>query len=337
MEQHLSYEEQLLLFKQRGVEGIDPTNSDFNKQIKTLKVLGYYKLKQYAIPFWNKEENKYQKITYNNLVKRYYRDQQLKQAIFQSISDIETALNNEISYILGRDDPYLYLTFEYWCQTRGYNRHIGSSINKYKLKNEELKFLSQLQKQVRKSNYIDIQKFESSREFEVFPPIWLSVNTLTFGQSIYLVKLMKPQNKQIISKHFFHQDVNKLINDLELLNLIRNICCHNGDLVDISLKTMPKIPARYKQYLNMNGDNYPHKLAVVILILIDLMYSVNEKYNFKKLQNILVGLCKLTNKKDAYLAKKMGFKNIASISGITSTFKNPRITTFYPKDGYIYN
>lgn len=34
---------------------------------------------------------------------------------FQAIGDIETALNNEISYILGEKDPYLYLDFEKWC------------------------------------------------------------------------------------------------------------------------------------------------------------------------------------------------------------------------------
>ncbi|MDB6256895.1 Abi family protein [Lactobacillus amylovorus] len=78
MEHHLSYEEQLLLFKERGMQGIEPDTADFEKQLNTLKIIGYYKLKQYSYTFWNRKSLKYEEIQFNDLVKRYYRDQQLK-------------------------------------------------------------------------------------------------------------------------------------------------------------------------------------------------------------------------------------------------------------------
>lgn len=37
MEHHFSYEEQLLLFKERGMQGIEPDTADFEKQLNTLK------------------------------------------------------------------------------------------------------------------------------------------------------------------------------------------------------------------------------------------------------------------------------------------------------------
>ena len=40
MEHHLSYEEQLLLFKERGMQGIEPDTADFEKQLNTLKIKG---------------------------------------------------------------------------------------------------------------------------------------------------------------------------------------------------------------------------------------------------------------------------------------------------------
>ncbi|WP_224430007.1 hypothetical protein [Lactobacillus amylovorus] len=40
MEHHLSYEEQLLLFKERGMQGIEPDIADFEKQLNTLKIIG---------------------------------------------------------------------------------------------------------------------------------------------------------------------------------------------------------------------------------------------------------------------------------------------------------
>ncbi|GMM17913.1 hypothetical protein LAYK3_10280 [Lactobacillus amylovorus subsp. amylovorus] len=64
-----------------------------------------------------------------------------------------------------------------------------------------------------------------------------------------------------MSENFFHANVTQLISKLKLLNLIRNICCHNGDLVDISLKTMPKVSGKYRQYLNMKNSNYPHRFG----------------------------------------------------------------------------
>lgn len=346
MEHHLSYEEQLLLFKERGMQGIEPDTADFEKQLNTLKIIRYYKLKQYSYTFWNRKSLKYEEIQFNDLVKRYYRDQQLKQEIFQAIGDIETALNNEISYILGKKDPYLYLDFKQWCQSKGRNKYLGFTerrgkkigirLDKYKIENEELKFLSQLQHQVRKSNYLDIQTFEKSSE-KVFPTIWLMVNILTFGQSIYMVKLMLPQSRRELSENFFHANVTQLISKLELLNLIRNICCHNGDLVDISLKTMPKVSGKYRQYLNMKNGNYPHRLAVVITVLLDLMYPLNDKYSFKHLERILNSLCETLGDDFANKsAQNMGFKNKESIHEMSSLFKNSKIITFYPDGSYIY-
>lgn len=269
MEQHLSYKEQLLLFKKRGITGIDENSK---QQINTIKIIGYYKLKQYSYVYWNKESKTYEELSFSNLVNRYYRDQSLKHEIFQAIGDIETALNSGISYILGKDDPYLYLDFNKWCQTRGRNKYVNRrNVTKYEIKNEELSFLSQLQHQVKKSNYLDIQNFEQENETKIFPTVWLMVNTLTFGQSIYLFKLMSPDKRKKLSENLFHLRVDKLIKDLELLNLIRNICCHNGDLIDISLKTMPKIPKRYQKYLNMYQGNYPHRLSVVITVLFILL------------------------------------------------------------------
>lgn len=338
MEQHLSYKEQLLLFKYRGMMGID---EDSEQQINTIKIIGYYKLKQYSYVFWNKEIKRYENISFNSLVKRYYRDQSLKHEIFQAIGDIETALNNEISYILGKDDPYLYLNFDKWCQIRGRNKYIPKyrrqSVNKYEIKNEELSFLSQLQHQVKKSNYLDIQNFEKENDSKVFPTVWLMVNTLSFGQSIYLLKLMSPDRRKRISENFFHLKVTKLISDLELLNLIRNICCHNGDLVDISLKTMPKIPKKYRKYLNMDGDNYPHRLSVVITVLLDSMYAINPKYKFDYLVKRLEKICKSAGKNNQNrLAQSMGFKDLNAIKEMAKSFKDARIITFNPDGSYIF-
>lgn len=127
-----------------------------------------------------------------------------------------------------------------------------------------------------------------------------------------------------MSENFFHANVTQLISKLKLLNLIRNICCHNGDLVDISLKTMPKVSGKYRQYLNMKNGNYPHRLAVVITVLLDLMYPLNDKYSFKHLERILNSLCEILG------------DDFANKSAQNMGFKNKKIITFYPDGSYIY-
>lgn len=282
------------------------------------------------------------------MIRKYHLDQKLKHEIFQVIGDIETSLNNEISYILGKSGPYSYLDFESWCQNRGRNRYLGTvirrhrnigvKIDKYKNKSEELNFLSQLQHQVKKSSNIDIQAFEEENSNKIFPNVWLMVNTLTFGQSIYLAKLMLPEKRNELTNKFFHSRMTHLVKNLELLNLIRNICCHNGDLADISLKTMPKISNRYNEYLNMINGNYPHRLAIVVTVLLDLVYSIDDEYDFENPREALIDMCKVTGKKNEDgLAQNMGFRDVEAVNKLISSFKKPRTITFYPQGGYVYD
>lgn len=77
-------------------------------------------------------------------------------------------------------------------------------MDKYKIKSEELSFLSQLQHQVKKSNYLDIQRFEKKNQTNVFPTVWLMVNTLTFGQSVHMLKLMSPDRRKKIEQYLFY-------------------------------------------------------------------------------------------------------------------------------------
>ena len=135
---------------------------------------------------------------------------------------------------------------------------------------------------------------------------------------------LKKEECKELSENFFHANVTQLISKLKLLNLIRNICCHNGDLVDISLKTMPKVSGKYRQYLNMKNGNYPHRLAVVITVLLDLMYPLNDKYSFKHLERILNSLCEILG------------DDFANKSAQNMGFKNKKIITFYPDGSYIY-
>lgn len=343
---HLSYDEQLQLFKDRGMDGIaNFSSSHHSDQNRSIRTIGYYKLKQYTYPFWNQDSNKYSHITYDQVIKRYYQDQQLKQCLFQAIGDIEASINSSIAYVLGKKDPWSYTDFDSWCQKSGYNRFLKSrirytsnglayNVDKYVLKKEELIFLQRVISKVKRSSLRDISKFEESSS-NVYPSVWLMINTLTFGESIYLFKLMSKKNRKKVAD-MYHKRVNDMISWLELLNLIRNICCHNGDLVDISLKTMPKIPTKYHKYLKIENGNLPHKAGIVICIVLELMYEINPKYQVKKeIMPYIQKLCKLNPQYKDKAAESIGFRNYESIEKLFDIFYEKPTTILSPDGSFI--
>ena len=137
----IRYIDQLALFKLRGMTGINLSIHNKNakevshliKQLKTISTLGYYNLKNYALPYYDSESSSYQNIHFDDLVARFYRDKHLKQAVLHAIEDIETTLNTKISNVLGRKyGPYGYLDFRIWCQRNSKNKY-KKGISEWKL------------------------------------------------------------------------------------------------------------------------------------------------------------------------------------------------------------
>lgn len=271
---YIRYCDQLALFKLRGMQGINlkihqrslNEVDHLGKQLKTISTIGYYNLKNYACPYFDKKALQYQNITFDNLVARYYRDKHLKQAVLHAIEDIETTLNTKISNVLGyKYGPYGYVNFRVWCQRDSKNKFLHNKyMDKHVIQREQLNFLSKVSVKMRKSYSKDMINFAHSTD-HVNPPIWLLVNELTLGESIHLYKLMSKPNRDKISAYFGCK-TDELVNWLENINLIRNICCHNGLLADFKAKTKGKIPGEFKYkdinkgiLLRTNKGNYTNE------------------------------------------------------------------------------
>ncbi len=116
------------------------------------------------------------------------------------------------------------------------------------------------------------------------------MNELTLGTSIHLYKLMNKSNQREISD-YFDCKTDELVSWLESINLIRNICCHNGILADFKLRTRAKVPAKYKSN-NSLGDIlvksdsgiYTNRLAFQLCIIVKLMAKINNNYHYLDLK-----------------------------------------------------
>ena len=296
----LRYIDQLALFKMRGVDGIslsvhraeEKKRKLLNKQLKTLSTIGYYNLKNYANPYFDSSEGKYKNLSFDKLVARYYRDKHLKQAVLHAIEDIETTLNTKIASVLGeRYGAYGYTDFRLWCQRNSVNKFLrGKYMDKFAIQKEQINFLKELQNIVRKSYSKDLQDYIKNTE-KIYPPIWLVMNELTLGTSIHLYKLMSKSNQRRISSYFGCK-TDELVSWLESINLIRNICCHNGILADFKLKTRAKVPKEYKSsselktvLLKIKPEVYTNRLAFQLCIIVKLMSKINNNYTYRDLRN----------------------------------------------------
>lgn len=322
----LRFIDQLALLKLRGIDGIslrvsnfknDPGNSRETviKNVNKLSEIGYYTLKNYASPFYNQETRKYESLSFSALIARYYRDKHLKQATLHAIEDIEVALNTKIAYLLGNKyGAFGYKNFHLWCQRNGYNSYINRRMNKYTLKQEEYDMLQKIIRGAQKSSSKSILEFERSSE-EVVPPVWLMINLLTLGESIWILELMSKSNRAAIADEF-ECSVDELIGWLKCINLIRNICCHNENLIDFKLKTKPSIPKWVKEskilYSITQKDGsikYTNAIALPLSIIITLTKTINNKY---RLNDLKFSLSKLTTSDQ--LAKQYGFKDIEQMN-----------------------
>lgn len=275
--------------------------SDRERDLLSIRTIGYYKLKEFAMPFniSGKSEDgsniQFSGIDFGELVTRYYQDKNLRINLLHAIESIEVYLQNELAYVLGsKYGAFGYLRFSNWCNRRK---------SKFDVEEKQYYFKKSLLKKIRKSNMPDI-KYERNVNSDGFPSVWLMTDALTFGDTLTLLKIMAPSNLKTISDKF-NCTSKELLSWLGCLNLVRNICCHNSDLLDISFTTQPMVPKDYADeiFFSEKGHSYSRRIAIAIFIVIKLMKSVDPRYNFRKVQ---VSLRNIINGNDD-LAIGLGF------------------------------
>ncbi|WP_125605239.1 Abi family protein [Lapidilactobacillus bayanensis] len=302
----LTFEEQREKLEKLGIV--------FNQQeeardIRTIETIGYYKLKEFAMPFnrpvaGSTEKIHFENLTFKALIARYYQDKNLRINILHAIEDIEVFLRNEVAKLLGEKyGAFGYLRFANWCDR---------TQPKFTIEEQQYRFKKNLLKKVKKSNMPDI-RYSDNLNNDNFPTVWLMIDALTFGDIVSLLKILSKGNLRIISKKF-DCTAEELLSWCGCLNLVRNICCHNADLLDIKFTTAPKIPTAYANNLVHTGNDYTRGIAVAVFIVMKLMQNVNPKYDFGDVQASLKSIVN----RNQNLAIDLGFIDLDALNKIPS-------------------
>ncbi|MFZ2257529.1 MAG: hypothetical protein WAV55_05260 [Clostridiaceae bacterium] len=90
---------------------------------------------------------------------------------------------------------------------------------------------------------------------------------------------------------------------------VRNKIAHNTNIIDIKLRTKPKLRDGWKSYIDHNKNGIQAgRLAEVILIVVYFTCIFNNKYKFNELQKCINTLVR----DDELNAIKLGFKDVYS-------------------------
>lgn len=306
----LSFQEQLELFAARGL-------SVKNEDVKKLEHISYYRLKEFARPLSTTRKINdeihidYSDVSFSEILTRYYQDKNLRINLLHAIEKIEVSLKTKTSFILGNHyGPFGYLDFSKWV-----NKQANS---KFFVEEKQFYFKKDLKKSINKSNYSDV-KSNKNKNKEGFPTVWLSIDILMFGNIINLIELMNVKLQNELAS-FYSCSRKELISWLKCLNLIRNLCAHNSNIIDIKLKTTPIVRNEWEKNLYQISDNRGNKrltnrLAIVFCIAHHMVSMINKHYKWNNLSNNVFHICQGSEKKSNLL----GFKDFESAKKV---FKN---------------
>lgn len=285
METHLNYEEQLEKFISQGM-----IIKDKKKALERIKHISYYKIKEFSSFFMN-PDGTYKKDTYfEAVIQNFYFDKNLRMEFLKCSEKIELSIKNKIVYTLGaKYGAFGYLKFSNWCDRK---------ISKENILKEEEKFRKKIKQKMKlfSSNPI-IKDFIKNNPDEEFPSVWRIAEILTFGEILRLFEIMSQKNKISVVRNY-GLEIDEFTSYMNNMKLIRNLCAHNMAIINIKLKSIPKINSKISELITS-----PDKILTSILIMAYLIKIINPNYRFYDLYHILNQLIKRDD-----VARKYGIK-----------------------------
>ena len=296
---HLTYDEQLEKFISRGM-----IVKNMYKAVERLKHISYYKIKQFSMFFMDNNGTYKTNTSFEAVVQNFYFDKNLRMEFLKCSEKIELSIKNKIAYLLGaKYGAFGYLKFSSWCDR---------SISKNEVQEEEKKFKRKIQKKMKIfSDNSVVKDFVVNNPSETYLSIWRLSEVLTFGEALYLFDMMSQQNKVSIARSY-NLKVDEFTSYINNIKLVRNLCAHNMAIINLKLKTIPKINNDFLKIIDK-----PNKIFTSILIMVYFIKNINPKYNFKNLYHTV---CQLIKRKE--VAKRYGIKSYKLLKQYIKNKKN---------------
>lgn len=267
-----------------------------------LKNISYYALiGGYKHPFIDIHTRKYVKgAQFEDIVALYEFDEELRGVFFKYLCRVERRIRSSVSY--------------HFCKKHGEQQIQYLSPTNYnqcmKYRKGITKLIKMLEAMANRNNDHEYLVYQRNKYQNV--PLWVIVNTLTFGQISKMFEFL-PQNMQgMICCDFENVKKNEMIKYLRVLTLYRNVCAHNERL--FSYRTYIDIPdtlLHKKLDIPQKGLKYAYGKNDLFSVVIAFRYLLS-KSDFRQFKNKMVQILinnekKKTNLTVNQLLEYMGF------------------------------
>lgn len=246
-------DEQISLLQSRGmiIDNID-------KAKEVLLDVGYYRLGFYWFPFEKSFPQKHHRVhefkdktDFDDAVKLYYFDFNLRNILLKPLSRIEIAFRTKVIYYVSnyyRESPTWFVD--------------PTILSKFQANTFERK----VYKQILETTPV-IALHHKHHINDKFAPAWKTLEFMTFGEVLHLFNSIKDENIKLQVANGF--GVKKLVTFVNYLNLVkdlRNTCAHGNVLYDFTPeKSIRKGPAMMKGI--GNNQNLNGALRVVLYFM----------------------------------------------------------------------
>ncbi|UQS86044.1 Abi family protein (plasmid) [Nicoliella spurrieriana] len=304
---NLAYKQQM---KQLASLGMIINSKEFKKPIN-FEIIGYYKIKEFSLPFLHK--GSYNGIRLKSIANRFYLDKNLRMHFLQAIEKIELSLKIKLSYLFtNKYQDFGYLDFKNW-----FNKASGNDF----IKKQELLFKKKIRHSMKKASNPEYKnKFNLNKEG--LPSAWFGISLLMFGDIEFIIKNLSRKNAIKLAKEY-HLDYKTLLSVVGLVHLARNICCHNQNLVDVKIKTQLNINKLFRnankilsEYSSKQGRMDMNGLAMVTMCVKYMVDEIDPNYDWDDIISDIVALAHPVSKNGGELYHHMGFKSARSLRNL---------------------
>ena len=247
---------------------------------RKLQDIGYFALiGGYKNPFRDSTTRVYTKeTTFEDIYALYQFDNQLRELIFRYICQIEKRMRSLISYA--------------FCETYGEQQKHYLNVNNYNYicrNQRDINKLVQMLDRLANIN-TDYEYLNYQRRVYHNVPLWVLVNTMTFGQLSKMYSFLASREQSKVSQNFAHVNEKELEQFLKVLVLYRNVCAHNERLFSHKIYSeIPNTILHRKLRIPQIGTQYISGKRDLFGVVIAFRYLLS-KSDFKVFKKELVKL-----------------------------------------------
>lgn len=248
----LTIEEQINLLQSRGLIIVDRKNVG-----KYLKNISYYHLSTYFKHFQNEDDSFREGKSFDDVLNIYVFDQKLRLLLLDILERIEKSFKCRLVYEMSvkTGNPF-------WIADPAVFRTEGEYY--YRIR--------EILDGLKSSKESCIRHYFTQYGVPEYPPAWMIIETLTFGQCVMIYNQLTFENQEVVAMSY---GINKrhISNWMYALSSIRNLCAHHARLWNNEFFiTLNQRHGIYRNYFyNGNGNRLFNYLVV--------LHVINCKFN----------------------------------------------------------